>query len=435
MEPRVAVIGAGVAGLSTAYHLRGKADVTIFEASGRAGGHANTIEVPDGDEIVGLDTGFIVFNEPHYPRLSKFFADLGVPSKPHPGKFSFFDLGTGTNYASDDLDLAEDEVRARFPESFVNLWREANRFYRESPRDFLRKKTDISLGEYLDRNGYSDEFRYGFVVLIGCATWSVPAEKIWEMPASTLIAFFFAHGGEGLGGRTVPWRTVTGGSISYVRAALRELDAAGQSIRFHTPIGGVSEQDDAVIIRTAEGPQRFDYAVLATHADDSLALLERPNARQRTLDVIKYHPTRATLHTDVSVMPTDRSVWRSWNYGKVGTGPETDAWVVYYLNYLQDFTSSTDYFVTLDSPRPIRDESIIVDLSYRHPILNMETRRLQHEISAVNGDNSRVKFAGSYFHSRAMGPDIIGMHESAFDSGIAAAEAVVRTASRQHISA
>jgi predicted NAD/FAD-binding protein len=429
----VAVVGAGAAGISAAYHLRGAADVTLFDAEPQAGGHAHTVEIDDDGRTIGLDTAFIVYNEPHYPKLTGFFAELGVATQGHPGKFSFFDLDRGTAYVSDDFDLTEDQVRAKYPEDFTQLWREATRFYRESPRDFIRGRADLPLGEYLTRNGYSDSFRHGFVVLIATAAWSVPADRIWDMPASTIIAFFFAHGSEGLGGRTVPWRTVTGGSVSYVRAALDRMRAAGHRIRLGTPVTAVRPDGAGVELATPDGPERFDQVVLATHADDALTLLGRPTGRQTLLEAIAYHPTRATLHTDPRVLPADRAAWRSWNYGRVGNDGDYATWVVYYLNELHGLDSATDYFLTLDSGVDIAPDHIISDIAFRHPVFTVEARRLQTEIYAINQVDSPVKFAGSYFHSRKMGPDIIGLHESAFDSGMAAAESV--RASLRHLPA
>ncbi|MCX4571440.1 MULTISPECIES: NAD(P)/FAD-dependent oxidoreductase [Streptomyces] len=429
VKARVAVVGGGVAGVSAAYHLRDDAQVTLFESEARLGGHANTIEVEDSGRTLGLDTAFIVYNEPHYPTLTRFFADLGVATQSHPGKFSFFDLDAQTTYVSDDFELPEEEIRARYPDDFVQLWQEARRFLRESPRHFMRRQADIPLGEYLDRHGYSDDFRYGFIVLISTAAWSVPAEQIWEMPASTVIAFFYAHGAEGLGGRTAPWRTVTGGSISYLRAVERVLREAGADLRTGTPVTRVRETDDGVEVRSeAAELGRYDYVVLATHADDALRVLENPDERQRRLEAVRYHPTRATLHTDAAVMPKDTAGWRSWNYGRRQVDGQQASWVNYYLNDLQCLTASRDYFLTLDSGVPIREECVVADISYRHPVFSLPARRLQADIHSVNDSGSRVRFAGSYFHSRKMGPDIIGSHESAFDSGSAAAESIRRSA-------
>ncbi|TCO60625.1 NAD(P)/FAD-dependent oxidoreductase [Actinocrispum wychmicini] len=429
MTLRVAVIGAGIAGISAAYRLRADADVTLFESADRAGGHAHTVEVDRNGNTFGLDTAFIVYNEPHYPSIAGFFAELGVSTKAHPGRFSFFDADTSRAYVSEDFDLSEDEVVARYPAEFVRLWREAARFHRDSPRDFMRGRTEVPLAEYLDRNGYSESFRYGFIVLIATAAWSVPAERIWQMPASTVIAFFFAHGVEGLGGRTVPWRTVAGGSVTYVRAALDSLRAANGEVRLGTEVLGVRAEPDAVAVRTVHSVERFDHVVLATHADEALRLLDRPTPRQRMLEAIAYHPTRAVLHTDPAVMPANTADWRSWNYGRTRHRDEYASWVVYYLNHLQDFRCDTDFFVTLDCPLRIREDRVIADIRYRHPVFTAEVRRLQREIHTVNED-SRVKFAGSYFHARKLGPDIVGSHESAFDSGRAAAESLLRDLGR-----
>ncbi|WP_433684878.1 NAD(P)/FAD-dependent oxidoreductase [Nocardia sp. CA-119907] len=425
----VAVIGGGIAGLSAAYHLRGRAEVTLFEKEVNAGGHANSIEVNDNGRILGLDTAFIVYNEAHYQRLTQFFADLGVPTQSHPGTFSFYHADTGLGFVSEDFVLPEDEIRAKYGPEFVPMWAEAERFYRESPKHFIRKQAEMPMGEYLDVNGYSQDFRYGFIVLIATAAWSVPADRIWEMPAATIIAFFLGHGREGLGGRTAPWNTVTGGSINYVRATLEHLGAAGQEIALGTAVDRVDEDETGVTVYTAEGPRRFDEVIIAAHADDALAMLTAPTAAQRMLEALSYNDTRATLHTDPVCMSGDRSIWRSWNYVRSGGLDDMQSWVVYYLNELQCFTSETDYFLTLDCGVDIDPDRVIRELAYRHPIFTYEARQLRPVLHTINEGSSRVKFAGSYFHSRKMGIDIVGNHESGFDSGAAAADAVVRSLS------
>ncbi|MFB8005711.1 NAD(P)/FAD-dependent oxidoreductase [Nocardia sp. NPDC056000] len=426
---KVAVIGAGIAGISAAYHLRGHAEVTVFEKEAVAGGHANSVEVTDAGRTLGLDTAFIVYNEPHYQKITQFFADLGVACQAHPGRFSFHNADTRVCYVSDDFELDEAAIRAKYPADFVQLWAEAERFYTESPGHFIRKQAEMSLGDYLTANGYSDTFRYGFIVLVATAAWSVPADRIWDMPAATVIAFFLGHGREGLGGRTAPWRTVTGGSINYVRAALERLRAAGQDIKLGTAVERVAEDASGVTVTTAEGTQHFDEAIIALHADDALNVLAAPTEPQRALEAIQYNTTRAALHTDAACMPLDREKWRSWNYARSGGNDDMSTWVVYYLNSLHDFTSETDYFLTLDYPFDIDPERIIREFDYRHPVFTTAARALQSTIHTINAGDSRVKFAGSYFHSRKMGIDIVGSHESGFDSGTAAADAVLRSLS------
>jgi len=420
MRNRVAVVGAGIAGLSAAYHLRDIADVTLFECQDRAGGHANTIEVADGDTTIGVDTAFVVFNDRTYPRLTSFFDDLGVTMIDHEGGFNFYDLDTGTQFGTPELELSEDEVVANYPESFVSIWQQAQRFYTQAPRDFLRRKADMSLGEYLDSNGYTEEFKYSYILLVGSAAWSLPAEMMWEMPASTLIAFFMSHDEGGLGGRSIEWKTVAGGSVNYVRRMLAEI---GGRQRLDTRVTGIREERDHVAISTADGVERFDHAVVATHADETLAMLDGPHPGREYLEKVKYHSTHAVLHSDPSALLPDRSRWLSWNYGGMRRNGRREAFVVYYMNHIQGFQADEDYFVTLDSPVPIRDELVIAELDYSHPVVTQEVHDMQFSIYSVL-DTSRIKLCGSYFHSRKVGPDLIGSHEAAFCSGMEAAGAL-----------
>lgn len=422
-KPSIAVVGGGVAGLSAAYALREHAEITLFEREDHYGGHANTVEVEDAGRVLGIDTAFVVFNRPAYPNLSGFFDELGVESKQLLSGFNFFDLTEGTQYGSEEMDLPEEEVRARYPEAFHTIWREARRFHEEGRRDFFRKRTDMPMGEYLDRGGYSQEFRYGYFILLCSAVWSVPAELVWEMPATTVIAFFMAHDESGLGGRRVDWRTVGGGSISYVRKVLAAIDP---KVRLSEPVTGVHQDEDGVTVRTATGSERFDHVVLATHADVTRALLENPTDRQRELLApLRYNASTVVLHTDPSVMPADRSRWEAWNYGKVTVDGQPRTYVAYYMNKLHGFESETDYFVTLDYPLPVAEDTVIRTFHYEHPVLDMAMRRAQQTIYEVN-EGLRVKLCGSYFHSKQQYHDQIGSHEAAFSAGKEAAAQLLR---------
>lgn len=205
IRPRVALIGAGPSGISAAYHLRDRAQITLYEREDRLGGHANTVEVQDDGRVLGLDTAFIVFNRLAYPTMTPVFDELGVEMVVHPGGFNFFDMDSGLEYGTRELDLTEEEVAARYAATpdFLPAWREVRRFRTEGRKDFLRGRAEVPMGEYLDRGGYSAEFRRSYRILLCSAGWSVPAEQIWEMPAATVIAFFMGHDEGGLGGRRV----------------------------------------------------------------------------------------------------------------------------------------------------------------------------------------------------------------------------------------
>ncbi len=423
MSQSVAVVGAGIAGLSAAYQLAPEADVTLFESADYAGGHANTIVVEEAGQSIGIDTAFVVFNARTYPQISQFFAELGVTAEDHHGGFNFFDLDTGLDYGTEELDLDEVDVVGRYPDTFVNLWREARRFHEEAPRDFLRQKTNIPLGQYLDERGYSDDFKYGYVVLLATAVWSVPAELIWEMPATTVIAFYMSHDQEALGGRTIAWKTVGGGSRSYVNAVRRTL---GDAVTLNTAVRRVVDRGDHVEVVTDARVQTFDQVIIATHADTALELIQNPTERQREiLSTVRYSSTRAILHTDPAVMPTARERWASWNYGRIAKDGKPHAWVAYYMNSLQGFTAEQDYFVTLDCPIEPRSETVIREIAYTHPIIDLPVRQMQRGIQSVNQEN-RIKLAGSYFHAPKIGLDLIGSHEAGHVSGLLAADAVLR---------
>lgn len=425
MRTRVAIVGAGITGLSAAYKLRSACDVTVFEADSRAGGHANSVEVQDRGRTIGVDTAFMVFNEPYYPRVTEFFEELGVSSVRHVGGFSFYDNDAGWQYTSEDLQAPLGESAMDSHPALASIKLEAQWFHETAPKHFLRGQANLPLGEYLEREGYSEDFKWGFVVLICSAAWAVPAERIWEMTAATVIAFYIAHGSGGLGGQKVDWRSVEGGSIRYVERAVAALERSGAEVRLSCPVERVREIDGEVEVVSAAGTQRFDRVVMALHADDGLRLVEGLAAdRAAVLGKVPYSQSRVLLHTDPSVMPADRASWRSWNYGRRAVGDDVDAWVVFYMNALQSLDADQDYFVTLGYPGEIDEERLLASFDYRHPVINFEVRSLQEELwqAAMQGP---ITFCGGYLHSRKLGKDIIGMHESAFDSGLAAAEGIL----------
>jgi predicted NAD/FAD-binding protein len=419
-----------VAGLSAAYELRGDFDVTLYEDGALAGGHANTVEVEEHGRRIGLDTGFIVFNEPNYPRLSQFFKALDVPTLEHKGGFLFFDLDGSLRYSTEDLDIPDEVLRAEYSEEFRTISREARRFYEEAPKHFVRGKADIPLGEYLEREGYSDDFKHGFIVLQGSAVWSAPAEVIWDIPASTVIGYFWSHGHGGLGGRNVAWNTVAGGSRTYVSKVLDELAAAGVKVNLSLPVTRAQLGSNGVAVHFDGGVEHYDYAVVATHADQAARIADDiPDEQRDVLAQIKYNTTNVVLHTDTQILPDEREKWRSWNYGRVGRGQDLKAYVVYYLNEIQQFQAEHDYLLSLDCPLPIDDAKVIASFDYTHPIVDIAVRNLQKDIHAINEVN-RIKFCGSYIHCRKMGRDSLGSHEAAYDSGVAAAGSVRRAAAK-----
>lgn len=420
---KVAIIGAGVSGLSAAYALRDKADIVLFEANDYIGGHANTVEIEEEGTVHGLDTAFIVFNAFAYPRFNAFLKEINVVSVPHVGGFSFSDRVAGVEYGSDDLKQERTVLEARYPAWLCSMVEEIRRFRTEGGNDLRRGLADMPLKQYLDRNGYSAAFRDSYIGLLATAVWSVPPDLIWEMPASTVIMFFFYHGEGGLGGGLVEWRTVKGGSASYVR---RLLEVVKPEVRKNTSVAEIAEIDEHVEVRTAMGSERFDYAILATHADEALHVLTNATSgrRRQLLSRVRYNSSQVVLHTDASVMPQDARLWASWNYARVLSNGASQGYVAYYLNLIQGLHARNQYFVTLDCPLPIHPDKVIREFNYMHPIIDMPVRDMQKEIYSLN-DKGRIKLCGSYFHAPDMGADLIGSHEAAFSSGMEAAKSVL----------
>ena len=419
---RVAIVGSGVAGLSAAYALRGKAELVMFEKDDQVGGHASTVEVEEDGKRIGIDTAFVVFNPTSYPRFCGFLEEAGVDWVPHVGGFTFFDRVAGHQYDSDDFRVDREELQKRYPPELCTVIADARRFHRESGRHLRGGEAEVPLGEYLERYGYSAAFRESYIGHLAMVVWSVPPELIWSMPASTIIAFFFFHGVGGLGGTRIDWRTVKGGCQSYVR---RLLEIARPEIRTRVEVTSVEDAGDHVELRTASGSERFDYAVVAAHADDACRLLTgAATAPQRDLlSVVRYNDAHVVLHRDQSVMPADRATWRTWNYGSDLVDGATRAWVVYYMNRVQELDARLDYFVTVDYPLPLRGDAVIREFRYRHPIIDMAVHRIQDRVYGLNQLN-RIKLCGTYFHSRGNLLSI-GFHEAGFSSGAEAGAAVL----------
>ena len=293
---KIAIIGSGISGISAAYYLNKNFDVHVYEKSGYVGGHTNTISVSDGECTYGVDTAFMVFNRDNYKNLTKLFNQLNVSTLQHQGGFNFYDLTTGLNYGTRELSKDENWVAQHLPGDFIEVWREANRFFNEAPRHFFEGKTYVPLKEYLLTYGYSERFIDSYVVQLGSACWSLPADKMAEMPASTLIGFFMNHGQSGLGGQLVNWETVEHGSKQYLD---KIQDVLRHPVRLNCKVQSVEKKGSFVAV-TANGMEEiFDKVIIATHADQALDILHSPTPMQsRLLGKIKYNRSEVVLHTD-----------------------------------------------------------------------------------------------------------------------------------------
>jgi predicted NAD/FAD-binding protein len=390
---RIAVVGSGVAGLGAAYVLARAHDVHVFERDGRAGGHANTV-THDG---LALDTGFLVHNERNYPLLGRLFGELGVSTHVSDMSFSVSCAGCGLEYSGRRPFAQPRNVASP---RFLSLLREIGRWLRTArPGDDAQ-----SLAEYLDEHRYSQPFRRHFLIPLTSALWSTAPGRALEFPAAYAIRFFDNHGMLGFG--RFKWRTVTGGSRAYVDAIAAKL---GSGLRLGAGVRSIRRAADGIELRVGDEVERFDRVVIATHADEALALLEDPTAEERrVLGRFAYTVNEATLHTDSRFLPRTRAARASWNYRLGDDGRPT---ITYHLNRLQGLDAERDYCVTLNEDVP--DEHVLERIAYTHPLFTVDTMRAQSELPGLGSD--RTQFAGAYFGN--------GFHEDGLASGVAAARA------------
>lgn len=407
----VAVVGGGIAGLSAAWLLSEKHDVTLFEADPRLGGHANTAEAPGHHGPVAVDTGFIVFNEANYPNFTALLAHLGTPSVNADMSLSVSLDDGAFEYSSYGALGVFAQKRNLFSARFWGMLRDIGRFYRHAPRDLANLDTLLtSLEAYLEDKGYCQAFRDDHLLPQAAAIWSTPLKEIGQYPAASLIRFFLNHGMMSIVGRGL-WRTVQGGSKAYVE----KLTAAFRGeVRKGVRVAGVRRDANGAEIRLAGGArERFDQVVIATHGDTALALLDDATSEEkRLLGAFRYSRNLVALHSDPVLMPKRRRAWCSWNHIGHRATPGEGA-VSYWMNRLQSLKGAPDLFVTLNPNKEIDAAKLIRTEVYDHPLFDAGAIAAQAEFWDIQGVR-RTWFCGSYLGH--------GFHEDALQSGLAVAE-------------
>ena len=407
---RVAIVGAGVSGLVTAWLLHRHHEVTVFEAADYAGGHTNTIDVDVGGRTLPVDTGFIVYNDRNYPNFERLLQTLGVPSQPSSMGFSVADATGSFEYSSTSAAGLFATRRHLVDPSFHRMLLDVRRFQLAARKLLEADGGDASLGEWLERQRFSRQFVERLIVPQVSAVWSAPPAQRWSFPARFLAEFFDNHGMLSLRGRP-QWRVVSGGSRRYVEALTSSLE---HRVRLGTPATSVGRHDDHVTIATpGRDPERFDEVVFATHADQALALLADASAAERQiLSAIPYQRNDAVLHTDRRLLPRRSSAWASWNYHlrEELDGPPA---VTYHMNTLQSLTADVEVCVTLNCTERIDPGKVIRKISYAHPIFTHAGLAAQRRVSQISGRN-RTSYCGAYWGW--------GFHEDGVVSALRVAE-------------
>jgi predicted NAD/FAD-binding protein len=405
----IAVIGSGAAGLSAAYLLQRKHKVTLIEKNDYIGGHTHTLEIEEGpDRGTPVDTGFIVMNHRNYPLLTQFFKHLGVELQDSDMSFSYHDTVNGLQYSGCGLNGLFAQRRNLFKPRFHKMIQDLFRFYDAAPKDLASGALkQLSLGAYLAAGNYGDMFIYHHIIPMGSAIWSTPCSKMMDFPAASFVQFFVNHGLLSLRDRP-QWKTVTGGSRTYVK---RIMETFNGEVRTESPVVAVRRFRNQTYL-TIDGQEEevFDAVVIAAHADQALAMLsDATDHEKRLLGAWVYEPNDTVLHTDVNAMPPLKRAWASWNYTRE-TEQENNspAALTYHMNRLQRLQTEKQYFVTLNRRHQYPEDTIHASMEYEHPVYSSLAVDTQRELPLLNGVDNTY-FCGSYFG--------YGFHEDAVRSG------------------
>lgn len=423
-QPRIAIVGSGISGLAAAHALQGQAVITLFEAADYFGGHTHTVDVtlPGVQGLVthGVDTGFLVFNERTYPNLIKLLADLKVETAKSDMSFSVQVPRAGgqqLEWSGSSLNSVFAQRKNLLSPKFLRMLKDILRFNRVTTA-LANANAEASmmqpLGDFLTDQKFSSEFRdWYFLPMMGCI-WSCPTDQMLRFPVATMIRFCYNHGLIQVTDRP-QWWTVKGGARHYVEKIIANISDK----RLNTPVRQITRDSSGVKISTDAGTEPFDKVVLATHSDQSLAMLQAPSAaEQHALSAIRYQPNRAVLHTDTSVLPKNKVAWAAWNYERAEQTDRESSQVClhYLLNMLQPLPFTQSVVVSLNPLREISRHHIMGEFDYAHPVFDLAALQAQGQVAALQGQQN------TYFCGAWTG---YGFHEDGLKSGLKVAEQIL----------
>ncbi len=405
---KIAIIGAGIAGNTIAWHLYKNHKITVYEANEHVGGHTQTHEVEAFGQKYHIDTGFIVYNNWTYPNFIRMLDELGIETQSSHMSFSVRNEASGLEYNGTSLNSLFAQRSNLFRPKFLWMIKEILRFNKEAPRVLNSTNDDMLFGEYLKKHRYSQSFVNEYIIPMGSAIWSAEPNQLFEFPAKFFIRFFHNHGMLSVTDRP-EWRVIKGGSKEYVN---KLTEGFKDRILVNTPVEKVTRKPKTVLVKAKrEKEEEFDWVFFACHSDQVLEILsDASNDEKEILGSIPYQTNRIVLHTDISLMPKRKLAWAAWNY-HLTSRPLNQAAVTYNMNILQSLFSPEPFLVTLNHTDGINPNKIIKTLNYSHPVFNVKGIDAQSKHAKISGLN-RTSYAGAYWRN--------GFHEDGVVSALTA---------------
>ena len=388
---KIAVLGAGISGLGSAYILSKKHEVDLYEKDNRLGGHARTTIVNDEDKIFGVDTGFLVFNHPTYPLLTKLFEQLNVKIENSDMSFAFWDRDKNRAYNGSSLKGMFAQKRNFFSITHYKMIKDILTFNEIAIKDLKENSSNLdkSLGEYI--KNYSNAFKERYLLPMGAAIWSTPSDEMNLFPARTFLTFFKNHGLLGVSSHH-QWLTVSNGSINYVNKIKEKISG---KIFLNSDVVKVQRKENGVYLVHENGTKTFyDKVVLAMHAPQALEILENPTPKEvEILSAFKYKENSAVLHNDNNILYPNKKMYAAWNYTSINSKNKVVT-LSYWINTLQNLKTKKDYFLSLNETQNINN--VIEKISYEHPQFNSLAIDMQKRKDEICGHNNTY-FAGAYW--------------------------------------
>lgn len=409
---KIAIIGSGISGLTSAYLLNRSHEITLFEASDWIGGHTHTVQVTVNGQRHAVDTGFIVFNDWTYPNFIRLLGELGVRFKPTEMSFSVRDPDSGLEYNGNTLNSLFSQRSNLLSPGFWGMLRDILRFNREAQRDLAEQRIaeHTTLGDYLRSNGYGKRFTEHYIVPMGAAIWSMSLDDMLNFPLQLFVRFFKNHGLLSVSNRP-QWQVIEGGSSAYIAPLTASFS---ERIRLNCPVHRVERDEHGVTVHSKAGIERYDKVIFACHSDQALQLLAKPSSvEQSILGALPYAENDVVLHTDTRLLPDRKLTWASWNFRLGARGQQ--AAVTYNMNILQGLQSDATLCVSLNQRAQIDPLKVLAQYTYAHPQYSLAAVAAQARWEELDGAQ-HTWYCGAYWAN--------GFHEDGVVSALRVARSL-----------